>query len=78
MNKSRRSRLSILQEQIQDIMSAMDEIRNEEQEAYDNLPESIQYSERGDAMTDAIDSMDEAASLLEDIDSYLDDAKGGN
>ena len=76
MNKDRRARISKLQEQLQDIMSALDEIRNEEQEAYDNMPESIQYGERGDAMTDAIDNMDEAASLLEDIDSYLDDAKG--
>lgn len=76
MNKDRRARISALQEQLQDIMSALDEIRNEEQEAYENLPESIQYGERGDAMADAIDNMDEAASLLEDIDSYLDDAKG--
>ena len=76
MNKDRRARISKLQDQLQDIMSALDEIRNEEQEAYDNMPESIQYGERGDAMTDAIDNMDEAASLLEDIDSYLDDAKG--
>ena len=76
MNKDRRARISALQEQLQDIMSALDEIRNEEQEAYYNLPESIQYGERGDTMADAIDNMDEAASLLEDIDSYLDDAKG--
>ena len=76
MNKDRRARISALQAQLQDIMSALDEIRNEEQEAYDNLPESFQYGERGDAMTDAIDNLDEAASTLEDVDSYLDDAKG--
>ena len=76
MNKSRRSRLSELQTRLADIMADLDEIRNEEQDAYDNLPESIQYSERGDTMSDALDNMSEAASLLEDIDSYLEDAKG--
>ena len=78
MNNSRRKRLAEIQERLQDIMSALDEIRNEEQEAYDNLPESIQYSERGDAMTDAIDNIDEAVSTLEDVDTYIDDAKGGD
>ena len=78
MNKDRRKRLSILQAQLEEIASALDEIRNEEQDAYDNLPESIQYSSTGDTMSDAIGNLDEAASLLEDIDSYLDDAKGGD
>lgn len=78
MNKDRRKRLTILQTQLEEIASALDEIRNEEQEAYDNLPESIQYSGTGDAMSDAIGNLDEAASLLEDIDSYIDDAKGGD
>ena len=78
MNNSRRKRLAEIQERLQDIMSALDEIRNEEQEAYDNLPESIQYSERGDVMTDAIDNIDEAVSTLEDVDTYIDDAKGGD
>ena len=76
MNKIRRKRLTELQARIQDIMSDLDEIRNEEQDAYESLPESIQYSERGDAMAEAVDNLDEAASLLEDVDSYLEDAKG--
>lgn len=76
MNKSRRSRLSELQARLADIMADLDEIRNEEQAAYDNLPESIQYSERGDTMSETLDNMSEAASLLEDVDSYLEDAKG--
>lgn len=76
MNKSRRSRLSDLQTRIEEIMTDLGEIRNEEQAAYESMPESIQYSERGDTMADAIDNMDEAVSLLEDIDSYLEEAKG--
>lgn len=76
MNNTRRKHLSEIQERIQDIMRDLDEIRNEEDDAYTNLPESIQYSERGDTMAEAIDNLDEAISILEDVDSYIEDAKG--
>lgn len=76
MNKIRRNKLSVLQDQISEIMSALEELRDEEEYAYENLPESIQESDRGCVMSDAIDNMDEAMSLLEDVSSCLDEAKG--
>ena len=39
----------------------------EEREAYDNLPESIQEGERGCAMEEAADNLDDAVSTIEDI-----------
>lgn len=47
--------------------------RDEEQEAYDNLPEGIQDSERGDAMQEYIDALDDAVSALDDVLSSLQD-----
>ncbi len=58
MNKARFARLSKLIEEL----SA---IRDEEQDAFDNLPENFQYGSQGETMQDGIDVMDEALSTLE-------------
>lgn len=76
MNRTRRARIQGIQNLISVILSDLNEIRDEESNAYDNLPESIQYSDRGNAMSEAVDNIEEAISMLEDVDSYLDDAKG--
>lgn len=51
----------------------MEEVKDEEQEAYDNLPESFQYGERGEQMQEYIDSMDEAYENLEEVEYTLGD-----
>lgn len=43
----------------------LSEIRNEEQEALDNLPEALQDSERGENMQDCIDALESFMSDLE-------------
>ena len=58
MNKARFARLSKLIEEL----SA---IRDEEQDAFDNLPENFQYGSQGETMQEGIDVMDEALSSLE-------------
>lgn len=57
-----------------DLQTEIEEIKEEEQEAYDNLPESLQYGEKGEKMTDAVDNLDSAYSSLEDAMGYLDEA----
>lgn len=76
MNKSRRSRLDKILEQIDDLLYDINSIRDEEEEAYENLPESIQDSDRGQAMYDAIDNLEEAINSLEEVEDYINDAKG--
>ena len=58
MNKKRFARLSKLIEEL----SAL---RNEEQDAFDNLPENFQYGSQGETMQEGIEVMDEALSTLE-------------
>lgn len=60
MNKNRRNAISDIYDKLIDIQSDLESIRDEEQEAFDNLPESIQYSERGERMEEYISSLDEA------------------
>ena len=57
-----------------DLQTEIEEIKEEEQEAYDNLPGSLQYGEKGEKMTDAVDNLDSAYSSLEDAIGYLDEA----
>jgi hypothetical protein len=51
--------------QIEEAMHILESVRDAEQEAYDNLPESFQSGEQGDAMQSAIDSLERAISHLE-------------
>ena len=60
MNKNRRNAISDIYDKLIDIQSDLECIRDEEQEAFDNLPESIQCSERGERMEEYISSLDEA------------------
>lgn len=67
MNKDRRKRLATIVDAIDEQMGELEYLRDEEQEAFDNLPESIQYSDRGSEMEDGISEMDDLYNDLEDI-----------
>lgn len=41
MNKARRMRLIAVQSKLSDLKAEIEQIRDEEQEAYDNLPEGL-------------------------------------
>ncbi len=48
---------------------------DEEQEAFDNLPESLQETERGEKMSNAIEQMDYAISSIEDAIDNIEEAQ---
>lgn len=60
---------------IQNAHDVLEEVRDEEQEAFDNLPEGLQYSERGEMMEEAIDSLDEVVDYLDDVIPSLEDVE---
>jgi hypothetical protein len=74
MNKQRRAEIEKIQAAIFDIKEQLEVIRQEEQDAFDNLPESIQGGERGDRAQEAIDALDEALARLEEADEHLQEA----
>jgi len=76
MNNTRRKKLTILQEQIEEIMSALDDLREEEETAMYNLPESLLDSDRGNAMQDAVNAIEDAISALEEASDSITEAKG--
>lgn len=60
MNKDRRKRLESIYEKLMEIYEELDAIIDEEREAYDNMPESLQDSEKGERMYEGIDSLESA------------------
>ena len=80
MNNTRRRRINELKTQIdfinnqlKDESKRLSSILNEEQDAFDNMPEGLQSSYRGMCSEDAIDSMEEASEKLDEVIELLND-----
>ena len=73
MNKQRRKELEKIQTKLSEAYTDLETIRDEEEEAYDNLPENIQDSERGEVMQDAISTLEDALNSIEEAIDYLND-----
>lgn len=70
MNKDRRKNLATIIETLEAMKSSLEDVRDEEESAFDNLPESIQESERGETMQEIVDALYDACDSLEEtIDS---------
>jgi hypothetical protein len=74
MNNPRRKALNKIKEQIEDLRMALEELLDEEQSAFDNMPESLQYSERGEKMEEGISALEDAVSNLEEATDNIDTA----
>ena len=59
MNKLRRKQIAEAIELIERAMGILEQVKDDEQEAFDNLPESLQGSERGEAMEEYIYTLEE-------------------
>lgn len=66
MNKVRRKKLADILKQLEQLEDQLREVQGEEQNAFDNLPESIQNSGMGEKMEDAILAIDSAIDYLLD------------
>ena len=75
MNNDRRKRITEAMEYLSLARETLEVVRDEEQEAYDNLPESLQEGERGQKMAEAADALDTAVSDLEEIENSLEECK---
>lgn len=69
MNKYRRIAVAELLNQLVELCDNLEEIKSEEEEALENYPENLRYSERGEAMQEAVDNLEEAhGAISEAID----------
>lgn len=76
MNKMRRKELSgiikslnvvIDKNNLYSIINELDSIKDDEQNYYDNIPENLQYSQRAEDSEQAIDNLEEALDLLNEL-----------
>jgi len=74
MNNIRRSQIAKLKSQLEEVRDSISDLCNEEQEYYDNMPESIQESEKGDAAQAAADALQSACDEIDSAVSELDTA----
>lgn len=82
MNDNRRKQLKTLIKQLEELYEklecikndseeisvALGEIRDEEEESYDNLPESLQESAKGERIQENIESLESAVDEVDNID----------
>ncbi len=74
MNKQTRAQLEGYYDQLNDIVTAIREIGESEQEKYDNAPENLQNSDRVLAWAECADSIDMVCDELESaIEQIMDD-----
>ena len=66
MNKQRRKELNDIIERLDGIIADIEALRDEEQDYFDNMPENLQGSEKGEMAENAISEMDNAISSIED------------
>ena len=74
MNKQRRTEIEAVLNELADLRSRIESIQSDEQDAYDNMPEGLQQSERGQKAEEACSRLEDAVTAIEDIESALNDA----
>lgn len=77
MNKERREELSEVSNLLQEALDRLDDIRSDEQDALDNLPDNFSCNKRADYMQNAVDMMDSWYDRINDIISIIDDYSSG-
>ena len=73
MNKFRRKSLEEIKLKLEQLQFDIDTLKDEEQQAHDNLPESIQYSEKGETMEDNVYKLEQAYDCIQQALDELDD-----
>jgi len=74
MNNGRRKRLDSAIDYLNKALVITEDVRNEEEEAMDNLPENMQMSDRYDAMESAVNSLEDAISSIDEAITSIEEA----
>ncbi len=70
MNNNRRKEIKRISAALNELYNELEKVKDDEEFAFDSMPEGLQYSMRGEESQDAISSLDEASQYLSDaIDS---------
>lgn len=73
MNKARRDQLRKVIQKIEDIIKVVENILYDEQDAYDNIPDSLKELDRGNESIEAQGNIEAAIEALEQASAYLEE-----
>lgn len=76
MNKDDRKKVSEWIDTLIDMKAEIENMQEDQQEKYDNLPEGLQDSANGEALNEAADTLQEAASNLDSVIDNLQEIAG--
>ena len=65
MNKDRRQRIDDVKIKLTELNEEVQALHDEEEEAFDSMPESLRESEKGEGMTEAVNALETAFSEIE-------------
>ena len=74
MNKIRRKSLQSIIDQLEELKGSLDDLQAEEEEYRDNIPGSMQESERYEKADEACDNLSDAVDNLEEVISSIEAA----
>lgn len=74
MNKQRRKTLNQIYDKLAELRDLLEEVKEEEEEYRDNMPENLQNSERYEIAENACDNLDSAVCSLEEVLDYVETA----
>jgi len=75
VNIDKRKRIDEATALIEEARSIVEGVTQEESEAYENMPENLQYSERGELIQEAINNLEYADNCFDELLGYLEEAK---
>ena len=71
MNRQRRKKLTEAFEKVTEAMNILEDVKSEEEESYENLPDNFRDGDRGEEMQNYIDMIEEAYGYLDDANSVI-------
>lgn len=71
MNKERRNLISDAVDELEAIKAKIEKVSTDEQDAFNNLPESFANGERGEKMQGNVECLEEAVSNIEEAIQQL-------
>ena len=71
MNKERRDRFSDVIASLEEAKDLLEDVKNDEQDAFDNMPVGLQCSERGSKMEDYIELMEDAGDQIDNVCEFI-------
>ena len=76
MNPDRRKKIDEAAELIGQAKTLLEIARDEERDAFENLPEGIQQSEKGERIEQAAEKLDEIVDAIDTLEGDLSEANG--